>query len=127
MSDKTPLTELEKGIVLKLACASIPPGTASKRFARNLADGYVKELSGKGRKFFAYVVNRYRKQYRLSADEQAYVNEWLSRELDAVPIRLEPDGAKEPTLPLPSERQDEQLPSEVSGWLFSDNESKRTS
>ena len=122
---RTPLTELEKGIVSKLACASFPPGTASKRFARNLADGYVKDLSDKGRKFFAYVVNRYRKQYRLTPDEQAYVNEWLSKELDAVPLRMEPDGPKESTLPLPSEGKDEQLPSEVhSGWLFSDNESK---
>ena len=74
---RTPLTELEQSIARKLITASFPPYSASKRFARNLADGYIKELSDKGRAFMAYVVHRFRRQYVLTEEEQRWVNEWL--------------------------------------------------
>ena len=50
MNQRTPLTDFEKSIAAKLCSASFPPGTASKRFVRNLGDGYIniKELSDKG-------------------------------------------------------------------------------
>ena len=73
---KSPLSEVERSIAAKLGQASFPPATASKRFARNLSDGYVKELSDKGRRFMAYVTHRFRRQYSLTAEEQAWVNEW---------------------------------------------------
>lgn len=78
MKDRTPLTEIERGIVEKLSRASFPPATASKRFVRNLSDGYVKELSGKGRRFLAFVVHKFRRQYTLNEAEWAWVREWQS-------------------------------------------------
>jgi hypothetical protein len=78
---RTPLTDLERSIVAKLSLASFPPATASKRFARDLAAGYVKELSSKGRKFLAYVVHRFRRQYMLTDAEQRWVNGWLNAEI----------------------------------------------
>jgi hypothetical protein len=79
---KTPLTDMEKSIVAKVTTASFPPATASKRFARDLESGYIKELSDKGRKFLAFVAHRFRRQYQLSKDEQEWVSEWLTKEVD---------------------------------------------
>lgn len=80
-SKRTPLTELEHSILAKLSLARFPPATASKRFASDLASGYVKELSSKGRKFLAYVVHRFRRQYVLTSAEQGWVDEWLNAEI----------------------------------------------
>lgn len=77
---RTPLTDLEKSIAKKLVGARFPPYSASKRFARDLGDGYIKELSDKGRAFMAYVVHRFRRQYTLTSDEQMWVDQWLKRE-----------------------------------------------
>lgn len=83
---RTPLSAVEKSIAAKVATANFPPGTASKRFARNLGNGYVKDLSDKGRKFLAFVANRYRRQYPLSKDEWAWINEWLAWEAPKEPV-----------------------------------------
>jgi hypothetical protein len=77
LSDRTPLTELEKRLVRKLAGASFPPATASKRFARDLGSGYVTQLSDRGRRFLAFVVHRFRRQYKLEPDESAWLETWL--------------------------------------------------
>lgn len=79
-SDKTPLTELEQGLARKLCGARFPPYTASKRFARDLGDGYIKELSNRGRRFMARTVHRFRRQYALSEAEWAWVREWMNWE-----------------------------------------------
>jgi hypothetical protein len=71
------LSELEKAIVAKLVTARFPPYTASKRFARDLADGHITRLSDRGRGFLAYVANRFRRQYQLSAEEEQWVKGWL--------------------------------------------------
>jgi hypothetical protein len=76
MTDRTPLTPLEQEIARKYSGASFPPATAAKRFARDIEGGYVRNLSDKGRSFMAYLVHRYRRQYKLTADEQAWVDEW---------------------------------------------------
>lgn len=73
-----PLTELERSIVEKYSRASFPPATAAKRLARDLSSGYIKQLSDKGRAFLAFCVNRYRRQYELSAEEAEWVKQWLS-------------------------------------------------
>jgi hypothetical protein len=78
---RTPLTDVERSIVAKLSLARFPPATASKRFAGDLAAGYVKELSSKGRKFLAYVVHRFRRQYSLTDAEQRWVDGWLNAEI----------------------------------------------
>ena len=75
----TPLTDLEKSVAEKLASARMPPATASKRFARELASGCLTRLSDRGRKFMAYVANRFRRQYQLSKDERDWVDRWLGK------------------------------------------------
>lgn len=77
--NRTPLSPLEISIAAKIGSATFPPATASKRFARNLRDGYIKELSEKGRAFMAYVAHRFRRQYQLTEEEQAWVNDWKDR------------------------------------------------
>lgn len=86
---RAPLTELEKSIAAKLCSARFPPYSASKRFARDLGDGHIKELSDRGRKFMAYVVHRFRRQYRLTAEETTWVLEWKDRE---IPVDSKPDS-----------------------------------
>jgi hypothetical protein len=91
--DRTPLSGVELSIVAKLGRASFPPATASKSFARNLCDGYVKELSSRGRRFLAFVAHRFRRQYSLSEEEKRWVAEWINHEEAPSPIVEEP---KEP-------------------------------
>jgi len=76
MPELTPLTDLEKSIVKQLGKARFPPATASKRFAVGLLNGNVTKLSDKGRRFLAYVVHRFRRQYTLSPQQQEWVREW---------------------------------------------------
>ena len=76
---RTPLNDLEKGLAAKVSGASFPPGTASKRFARDLGSGCIGGLSANGRMFFAYVAHRFRRQYQLTHQEQAWVDFWLAR------------------------------------------------
>jgi len=75
--DRTPLSEVEKAIVRKLATARYPPATASKRFVRDLSSGYVRDLSERGRAFLAFVAHRFRRQYRLDAGELAWVEKHM--------------------------------------------------
>lgn len=74
---RTPITELERGLIEKLSMARFPPATASKSFVRDLTDGHVKELSDRGRGFLAYVAFRFRRQWVPAADERAWVAFWL--------------------------------------------------
>lgn len=74
---RTPLTDLEKELIRKVSGARFPPGTASKRFIRDLSSGHVRQLSDRGRAFLAFVVHRFRRQYQLSPTEQAWLAEWL--------------------------------------------------
>jgi len=53
-------------------------------YANDLAQphtmGYIKDLSWRGRKFMAYIAHRFRRQYTLTPDEQAWVNRWKDYE-----------------------------------------------
>jgi len=69
------ITELERGIIKKLARATYPPATASKRFVRDLSSGYISQLSEKGRAFLAFVAHRFRRQYELTQEEWIWVHE----------------------------------------------------
>lgn len=104
---RTPLSDLEKSIAVKVAGASFPPATASKRFARNLGDGYVKELSSKGRRFLAFVAHRFRRQYSLTSAELDWISEWLTYEEWEVPAAPKP--IPDPTLPGVVEPEPEQI------------------
>jgi len=116
VTQRTPLSEIEKSIAAKVASASFPPGTASKRFARNIGDGYVNELSSKGRRFLAFVAHRFRRQYRLTSAELDWVAEWLTYEEYEVPAAPAPQ--EEPTLPGIMAKEPEQMTlSEVYGEI----------
>lgn len=80
MPTPAPLSDLERGIVSKLSNVRFPPYTASKRFARDLASGYVVNLSDRGRAFLAFIVHRFRRQLQLSEEEWQWVRQWLNRE-----------------------------------------------
>jgi hypothetical protein len=71
----TPLTDLEKVLVAKVCSATFPPGTSAKRFMRDLAAGYIKQLTENGRCFLAFIAHRFRRQYELTEDEWAWVRE----------------------------------------------------
>lgn len=70
----SPLSDLEKSIYRKVSGASFPPATASKRFMQG--DPELVKLSDKGRRFMAFVANRFRRQYVLTEEEWAWVREW---------------------------------------------------
>lgn len=73
--ERSPISGLEKSIIAKLGTATYPPATASKRFVRDLNAGYIRELSDRGRAFLAFVAHRFRRQYSLTAEEWAWVEQ----------------------------------------------------
>ena len=73
---RTPLTEIELGLVQKLARVRFPPATAVKRFSLDLINGHIGQLSDEGRKFMARIVHRFRRQYELSELEQEWLKRW---------------------------------------------------
>lgn len=77
-AELTPLTELERSIAAKYSRANFSPATAAKRLARDLNSGHVQQLSDRGRAFLAFCVNRYRRQYELTVEEKAWVEQWQS-------------------------------------------------
>lgn len=85
MKDGSPITEMKSLLIRKLAAVRFPPGTASKRFARDLASGYIKQLSPRGRKFLAWVLNRFRAQVSLTNEEHGWVIHWLFWEDSGLP------------------------------------------
>jgi len=93
---KTPLTEIERSIVEKLSHARFPPATASKRIVRDLASGRVQNLSGRGREFLAFVAHRFRRQWKPTAAELAWVRAHLAAPAPANPARLTRRSQKVP-------------------------------
>lgn len=79
-SERTPLSELEQGLARKLAGARYPCYSAAKRFSGDLAAGYVKALSPRGRRFMARVTYRFRRQYALTEAEWEWVRQWQNWE-----------------------------------------------
>lgn len=77
MHDRTDLSEIENAIAVKLTGVRYSPGTAAKRFARDYGNGFIKQLSPRGRKFMAWIANRYRRQLQFSSEEHAWVLHWL--------------------------------------------------
>lgn len=73
-----PLTDLEKSLVAKLSTASFPPATATKRFAADLAEGHIRQLTDKGRRFLAFTALRFRRQYTITQEERAWIDHWLA-------------------------------------------------
>jgi hypothetical protein len=75
-----PLDEMERSIVEKLSRARFVPATSEKRFVRDLSSGYIKRLSDGGRSYLAYIANRFRRQYQLSAEQWAWVSQHIRDE-----------------------------------------------
>lgn len=75
-----PPTDVEAGIIRKLALARIPAATSSKRFVRDLANGRIVNLTERGRAFLAFIAHRFRRQYSLTEEEWAWVRVWLHGE-----------------------------------------------
>lgn len=93
----TEFSAIERSIIAKIGSARFPPATASKRFARDLSSGAVTQLTGKGRRFLAYVANRFRRQYLLSADEIEWISQWINWKEDASPetsVKVKAEVAK---------------------------------
>ncbi len=74
--DLTPLSDLELQIIAKLSAVSFQPYTASKRFARALTEGRIKNLSPAGRRFLAFIVHRFRRQINLNPDQSEWLKCW---------------------------------------------------
>jgi hypothetical protein len=73
----TELDQIERAIYRKVSGASFPAATASKRFMQGDPD--LMKLSDKGRRFMAYIAHRFRRQYALTEEEWAWVNQWNTR------------------------------------------------
>jgi len=74
-----PLSRLEREIIRVISGATFPPATASKRFVRDLSCGHVRLLSERGRCFLAFIAHRFRRQYVLTAEQWAWVDEYLAK------------------------------------------------
>ena len=99
MKDGSPISDLESGLIAKVCAARFPPYSASKRFARDLSAGYIKQLSPRGRRFLAYCVNRFRRQYQLTDSEWVWVREWLEWKPEPAPVLPEPLNTLVDSLP----------------------------
>lgn len=86
---KSPLTEFEKALADAVSAATFPVGSGAKRFIRDIASGYITQLTENGRWYLAFVAHRFRRQYRLTADQIAWVQEKLSHDRN----QTEPRGA----------------------------------
>ena len=75
----SPLSRLEREIIGVISGATFPPATASKRFVRDLSCGHVRLLSERGRCFLAFIAHRFRRQYVLTAEQWAWVDEYLAK------------------------------------------------
>jgi hypothetical protein len=114
------ISDFELALVNTVRRATFPAGHAHKRFIRDILP--LSKLSDRGRWFLASIAHRYRRQYRLTPEQIAWVNEWLSKDVNLDP---EPKTASVP-VPLPETRKDELVPSPVSsGWLFGGDEQER--
>lgn len=77
-AEKTPMSEFERELVEKIyANTTFVPGTGPKRFIRECAKGKPL-LTERGRNYLAFIAHRFRRQYQLSADQRAWVNERLN-------------------------------------------------
>ena len=72
-----PLSEMELSIVKTLSRATFPIASGPKRFIGDLSSGYKKKLSDGGRQYLAWIANRFRRQYQLSAEQLQWVTEHI--------------------------------------------------
>jgi hypothetical protein len=71
------MSVVESALVRRLQeHVSFPPGSSHKRFIRDLTDESL--LSEGGRHYLAYIAARYRRQYRATPEEIAWIVEWKS-------------------------------------------------
>ncbi len=76
---KTPISDFEMELARTCARATFPIGSGPKRFIHGIVDGHLKNITERGRWYLAFVAHRFRRQYLLSAEQWAWVNEQLSK------------------------------------------------
>lgn len=70
--ERTPMSELEKGLVEKLQrSVTFPPATSYKRFVRDLSP--TSQLSDRGRMYLGFIAHRFRRQWTPTAEEAEWV------------------------------------------------------
>jgi hypothetical protein len=78
MKQKAPLSAFEKGLADTVSVAVFPVGSGAKRFIRDIYSGYITQLTENGRWYLAFVAKRFRRQYRLTEEQLAWIDERLS-------------------------------------------------
>lgn len=102
-----PISDFELRLACDVSRATFPAGSAPKRFIRDISA--QTKLSDRGRCYLAYIANRFRRQYSLTPDQWAWVNEWLAKDraLEAEPKT--PEAVPKPTQIAPSVEESKQL------------------
>ena len=72
-----PISEMELSIIQTVSCATFPIASGPKRFIGDLRAGYSKQLSDGGRQYLAWIANRFRRQYQLTAEQLQWVAEHI--------------------------------------------------
>jgi hypothetical protein len=74
---RTSMNEIEWTIVRKLqGHVTFPPGHSHKRFILGLNE--YSRLSDRGRNYLAYIANRYRRQWKTTHEEFAWIVQWCT-------------------------------------------------
>ena len=72
------MDEIERGIVRKMqASVTFVPGSSHKRFVRDMNPD-TSQLSERGRQYLAYIANRYRRQWKATHEEFAWIVQWCA-------------------------------------------------
>lgn len=86
-SPKTPISVFERELIAIVSTATFVPNTGPKRFIRDLCAGRIENLTERGRWYLAFVAHRFRRQYMLSPEQWAWVNEKLNEKQAHLELR----------------------------------------
>lgn len=75
--DYLPVSEMESSIIATVSRATFPIASGPKRFIGDLRAGRKLRLSDGGRKYLAWIANRFRRQYDLNAEQLQWVAEHI--------------------------------------------------
>lgn len=74
----TPISDFERELIAVVSTATFVPNTGPKRFIRDLCAGRIENLTERGRWYLAFVAHRFRRQYALTSEQWAWVNDKLN-------------------------------------------------
>lgn len=84
---KTPISEFERELIAVVSTARFVPNTGPKRFIRDLRAERIVNLTERGRWYLAFVAHRFRRQYALTPEQWAWVNEKLNEKQTHLELR----------------------------------------